>query len=103
MCCIERNHSDRLTSTLGFVSIVRIVRIARLTTCPERSEQFTKETNDELLFSEIAEGILESRKASFLPAFGASGEGLLMKVMRRKEGRSAGIDDVFSPCKREFS
>ena len=54
MCCIERDHSDRLTSTLGFVSIVRI---ARLTTCLERSEQFTKETNDELLFSEIAEGI----------------------------------------------
>ena len=54
MCCIERNHSDRLTSTLGFVSIVRI---ARLTTCLERSEQFTKETNDKLLFSEIAEGI----------------------------------------------
>ena len=54
MCCIERDHSDRLTSTLGFVSIVRI---ARLTTCLERSEQFTKETNDELLFSKIAEGI----------------------------------------------
>ena len=54
MCCIERNHSDRSTSTLGFVSIVRI---ARLTTCLERSEQFTKETNDKLLFSEIAEGI----------------------------------------------
>lgn len=69
-----------------------------------RPKEFPKEPNDELFLAGVTKGIWrKSESAALLPAFGTSGDKLLMKVILLKEGSRTGIDDVFSPCRSEFS